>query len=232
MPKIDTPLGKNLLAVAIFCLILGSWFAYGRYRDAHQQLPEGLGHEGACALWFVGSSSIQRWSSLQSDMAPWVAHNRGINGATFNEILPRFANIKPGTPRPTAIILYAGENDLAAGRSLRAIIHDLASFLDMRSRLLGDVPVVVLSMKPSPGRWPLFPQQEILNDATTRLIPRMRNVHYADITTPLLKDGKMGDNYQPDNIHMNGSGYRIWAQVVRQRLGEILPAKTVQACAA
>lgn len=231
MQRLDSPLGKRLLALSIFCVTIGGWFAFTHYRDASQTLPDGQGREGPCALWFVGSSSIKRWTSLEQDMAPWVAHNRGINSATFNEILPRFANIEPGTPKPAAIILYAGENDLAGGRQVRPIFHDMARFLEMRTQLLGDVPVIILSMKPSPGRWAIFPQQQIYNDATRRLIPHMQNVHYADITTPLLKDGKLGDNYQPDKVHMNAAGYRIWADVVRARLKDILPEKTVKACA-
>ncbi len=231
MQRLDTPWGKRLLALSIFSLILGGWFAYTRHREASALLPAGDGREGACALWFVGSSSIKRWDSLEHDMAPWIAHNRGINDATFEEILPRFGNIAPDTPRPEAIILYAGENDIARGRPVRQIVHDLAQFLETRSTLLGDVPVLVLSAKPSPGRWHLFPQQKLLNAAMVRLLPHMSDAHYVDITSALLKDGKLGDNYRADHVHMNEAGYRIWSEIVSAKLPEFLPEKTVRRCA-
>ncbi|WP_363737919.1 hypothetical protein [Sphingobium sp. LMA1-1-1.1] len=46
----------------------------------------------------------------------------------------------------------------------------------------------------------------------------------------LLKDGKLGDNYQADGVHMNPAGYRIWANVVRQRLNDVLPPATIDRC--
>lgn len=232
MQRLESTWGKRLLALSIFCLVVGGWFIHVRQRQATETLPAGQGAEGACALWFVGSSSIHRWNSLQRDMAPWNAHNRGINSATFEQILPRFAHIDRSMPRPAAIILYAGENDIASGRPVRTIVHELATFLDLRSQLLGDVPVLVLSSKPSPGRWHFFGDQKLLNAAVTRLLPQMANAHYGDITTPLLKGGTLGDNYGADGVHMNAAGYHILATVVRKRLGEILPEQTIGRCTA
>ena len=45
-----------------------------------------------------------------------------------------------------------------------------------------------------------------------------------------LKDGKLCDNYQADGVHMNPAGYRIWANVVRQRLNDVLPPVTIGRC--
>ncbi|MDI1294825.1 MAG: GDSL-type esterase/lipase family protein [bacterium] len=227
----SSPLAKILMAVLIFACIIGGWRLYTHHRETGATLPDDHAQQGNCVLWFVGSSSIHRWTSLDRDMAPWIAHNRGINGATFADILPRFANVEPTDARPRAIILYVGENDIATGVPVRTTIRQLGAFLDLRSRKLGDVPVLILSMKPSPGRRANFHDQQLFNGAALRLIPHARQAYYVDITTPLLKDGKLGDNYQPDGVHMNGQGYRIWAGIVRQRLADILPRPIVNACA-
>ena len=224
-----SPVAKGALAVAIFCLIIGGWMGYQRYRNATASLPGAVENERACTLWFVGSSSIHRWTGLQRDMAPWVAHNRGIDDATYAEILPRFANAADDG-RPVAIILYAGENDIARAVPVRAVVRQLAEFLDLRSRMLGDVPVLVVSMKPSPGRARNRQAQALFNAAAQRLIPHIREAHYVDITTPMLKDGRTGDNYRADGVHMSPAGYRIWAEVVRRRLRDILPAQTLKRC--
>ena len=224
-----SPFAKLGLAIIVFCLILGGWQAVGRYRAAHVTLPGGESRTGACSLWFIGSSSMHRWTSLDRDMAPWHAHNRGIDDATFADILPRFANAARDS-KPAAIILYAGENDIASGVEVRAVIRDLARFLDLRNRMMGDVPVLILSMKPSPTRRSIFQSQILFNRAVQKLIEPLPLTHYADITTPLLKDGKLGDNYQADGVHMNPAGYRIWANVVRQRLSEVLPPATIDRC--
>lgn len=225
-----SPFAKFALAVLVFCVIVGGWLAVGRYRDARATLPNDDPRQSACSLWFVGSSSMHRWTSLSQDMRPWLAHNRGIDNATFAQILPRFANAGDDH-KPVAIILYAGENDIANGIAVRTVIRDLAYFLDLRNRMMADVPVLVLSMKPSPTRRSIFQSQLLFNAAAERLIDRIPLTYYADITTPLLKDGKLGDNYRPDGVHMNPAGYRIWAEVVRQRLKQVLPPETVGRCA-
>lgn len=227
----SSPVAKVVMATILFGLIVGGWMLLKRHQEASAALPDDKTSASAnepCALWFVGSSSIHRWTSLDRDMAPWVAHNRGINGATFADILPRFANVRAVPPR--AIILYAGENDIAQGVPLRTIVRQLAAFLTLRSQILGDVPVLVLSAKPSPGRWASLEDQKILSDAARRLLGHFPRSYYADITTPLLKGGKLGDNYQADGIHMNAAGYRIWADVVQRRLMQVLPAATISQC--
>ena len=225
-----SPLAKLAVALAVFGLIVGSWMLVARYREANMVLPDAANRQGNCTLWFVGSSSVHRWTSLDRDMAPWIAHNRGINSATFADILPRFAHIDPVDGHPRAIILYAGENDIAAGLPVRTVIRQLAAFLDLRSQKFGDLPVLILSMKPSPSRAASLPDQRLFNAAVQHLIPHMPASFYADITSPLLKNGQLGDNYQPDGVHMNTQGYRIWADVVRHRLAQILPADTLRAC--
>lgn len=224
-----SPVGKTVFAALVFCLVLGGWMSVRYYREATATLPDDQTQQSSCSLWFVGTSSMFRWASLHDDMAPWIAHNRGINDATYADILPRFAN-SGGEARPAAIILYAGENDIARGVPVRTVIHDLAKFLEIRSRFMGDVPVIILSMKPSPTRWPNFQEQQIFNAAAQRLLPHVRSAYYADITTPLLKGGMLGDNYRPDGVHMNAGGYQIWAKVIRQRLREALSRETLHRC--
>ncbi|WP_340267110.1 GDSL-type esterase/lipase family protein [Sphingobium mellinum] len=222
---------KAVLAVLIFGLIFGGWFALERHRALSATLPNPPQRPEACALWFVGSSSIHRWTTLDRDMAPWRAYNRGIDNSIFAAILPRFGNAADDA-RPVAIILYAGENDIARDIPVRAVIRNLAAFLDLRARIMAGVPVLVLSMKPSPGRRAYLREQRLYNDAARRLITGSKGAYFADITTPLLKGGKMGDYYRADEVHMNAAGYRIWAGVVRQRLREALPAATIARCEA
>ncbi|MBZ9646490.1 GDSL-type esterase/lipase family protein [Sphingobium sp. 3R8] len=232
MRSIDSsPLAKLLTALLVFAVILVGWRLYGRYRESTATLPDNMAAAGNCTLWFVGSSSIHRWTSLDRDMAPWATENRGINSATLADILPRFANIKPREGRPRALIFYVGENDIAKGVPVRTVMRQLASLFDLRDRLLPDVPVLLLSAKPSPGRAAFLREQRLFNAAAQQFLPHMRVAYYGDITTPLFAGGVMGDNYQRDGVHMNARGYRIWAEVVRQRLRDILPPQVTHNCA-
>lgn len=221
---------KLLFGIAVFVTIVGGWLTYGAFDRSKQSLPDDHPTASTCMLWFVGSSSIHRWDSLSRDMAPWIVHNRGIEGATFKDIIPRFQKIQPSEGRPAAIILYAGENDIARGVKVGTIVRQLAQFMAVRDRILKDVPIFVLSAKPSPGRWIYFKRQKLYNKEIQTLIPKYRNIHYVDITTPLLIDGKLGANYQSDDVHMNQNGYRIWSRTLQRRFGEVLPRSIIDNC--
>lgn len=221
---------KILFGIAVFLAIIGGWMVYGAYDPRNGHLPDDHPAPTNCMLWFIGSSSIHRWDSLSRDMTPWVAHNRGIEGATFDDIIPGFAAIQPSEGRPTAIILYAGENDIARGVEVQTVVRQLTKFIVIRDDKMENVPIFILSAKPSPGRWNYLEQQMLYNEQIQKLALKFSNIHYVDITTPLLIDGKLGSNYQSDGIHMNEAGYRIWAKILHRRLAEVLPRSIMSKC--
>lgn len=223
-----SPLAKVLAALLLLSSAIVVWKLDQRHNDAG--LPDRGGATGRCALWFVGSSSIHRWTSLAPDMAPWETENRGIDGALLTDILPRFANVGRREGRPRAIIVYVGENDLAQGVPLRTVMRQVAAFFDLRDRLLPGVPVLLLSAKPSPSRAAILDQQRMFNAAVQHLLPHLHAAYYVDITGPLLVDGKLGDNYRDDGVHLNPQGYRILATAVRNGMRQALPAQVIGSC--
>lgn len=219
---------KPVVAVLIFCTVIGGWSFYNRYREAHAPLPDSAGRQGECALWFIGSSSMRRWSTVGQDMRPWTAHNRGIEGADYPEIRAHFAN-EHARP-PGAIILYAGENDLASGTSVRTVLHELAMFAAERRAAEGNTPILLLSMKPSPKRARILKDQLLFNTAARHLAMGDTSLHYVDVTTPLITAAKSTNLYLPDQVHMNAAGYAIWARIVAKELAFILPKDVQRRC--
>lgn len=229
-------LGKAALAVAVFVAIVGGWWGLQYYRHVAEQtriaaspLPGSIANEHDCTLWFVGSSSIHNWTQLPRDMQPWDARNRGIAGATINQIRSRFDNGSAAKP-PQAIIFYAGENDINAGGTGRQAIIDLIAFVREKRRRMGGVPMLVLSMKPSPTRWGDRPEQEAFNRGLLQIARSQGDIAYIDITTPMLIDGRPGPFYIQDGIHMNPAGYVRWAAAVRKELPRALPPSVVRHC--
>lgn len=227
----QSKLTKWLVAALTFVGIFVAAKFAGLLSPAPTRLPDEHAGSERCMLWFVGSSSVHRWSTLERDMAPWSAHNRGIEGATLAEIVPLFAKVAPAEGKPVAIILYAGENDIAFGQNYRGVIRDLARFAIVKAQRYPGVPLLVLSMKPSPGRAANFAQQQLYNRAAERLVPQLPDARYVDITKPLLKGGMPRSHYQADGIHMTSGGYAIWADVVRASLKQALPQSVLSACA-
>ena len=232
MREMLATLGKAGVAVAVFAGVTTGW----QYVEARQArafvetlpLPDEVAQDG-CAVWFVGSSSMSRWTSLQDDMRPWVTHNRSIGGATLQELSTRFLNEDEPQP-PRAIVFYAGENDLAFGKPVADAVRDLGAFLDHKRERLGDTPVFFLSVKPSPVRWNLAPQQDAYNAAVRGLAARRRDLFFIDVRSRFLVSGRPGPFYVGDGLHMNERGYAIFAGAVRSALEEGLPRDIVQRC--
>lgn len=223
--RVRNALAKSAFAVALFAAIIGGW----TWMTARQQLPGATGRQGACALWFVGSSTMARWPSLQSDFAPWATQNRGIGGAAMTEINRAFANDK-ATRAPKAIVYYAGDNDLAFGRTVDEAIADMREFLTIKSRLFGATPVFVLSLKPSPTRWELRGQQTRFNVIARRISGERPDVFFIDTVSLLLEGGRPGPYYAEDGLHLNDEGYRRWAVAVRRALTADMPREAVKQC--
>jgi len=223
---------KIATALIAFVVVLGGWWLFQQERErrlAHAPLPGEGGTQGLCALWVIGSSSVHRWTSVERDLSPWIAHNRGIEGATFAQLGPRFAS-ETETRAPEAMILYAGENDIAAGGSARQAIADLEAFLADKTAKFGQTPVFVVSMKPSPTRWKFLAEQGRFNRAAAAIGRQRADVTFVDIVPLLLDKGRPGNFYQADGIHMNALGYGLWAAAIRDALRRYLPSGVVQHC--
>jgi len=119
----------------------------------------------ACQVLFVGSSSIVKWKdTLASDMAPIPVINRGFGGSHIEYVNHWFDQIvAPYQPR--AIVFYAGENDIAAGKSADRVVADFDTFMALKTRALGRTPVYFISIKPSKLRLTQLPLQTETNDA-------------------------------------------------------------------
>lgn len=226
-----------VVAFATFAAIVGGWTtsqqagtAREAARVAASPLPTtGPDVEHGCTLWFVGSSSMHNWQTLARDMAPWTARNRGIAGATMDEITRRFGNEPRGEP-PRAIVYYAGENDIAFGGTAEESVAGLKGFIAAKRKRMGQVPMFVLSLKPSPTRWGDRPAQQAYNREVRRIAEAAADITYVDIVPRLLVNGQPGAFYIDDGIHMNAAGYVQWAQAVSAALPDALPRDLVRRC--
>ena len=102
-----------------------------------------------CQVLFVGSSSIVKWrENLAADMAPMPVINRGFGGSHI-EYVNRWFDQIVAPYRPRAIVFYAGENDIDAGKSVDRVVADFDDFMTRKTQALGKTPVYFISLKPS-----------------------------------------------------------------------------------
>ena len=164
---------------------------------------------------FVGSSSIRMWSTLAEDFPGRAVVNRGFGGSRIPDAT-HYARRLVAPYHPRAIVLYAGDNDLAEGCTPRHVRNALAAFVRRARALDPGVPIAFIAVKPSMARKHLLPQIRHAN-ALVRDYAGRHGVAYLDVFTPMLgPDGQPQPQwFGPDGLHMNREGYALWTRVVR-----------------
>jgi len=168
---------------------------------------------------FTGSSSIRLWSSLADDFPGLPVMNRGFGGSevfdSFNHAARTVIQYKP-----RQVVLYAGGNDIAAGKTPRRVLADLQAFAAKVHAALPDCRISYISNAPNPKRWHLVDRMRELNslaEAFCRTDPRLEYINTHDAM--LGADGRpLPDIFAPDQLHMNPKGYAIWTRIIAPRL--------------
>lgn len=169
---------------------------------------------------FVGSSTIRMWTSLAQDFRQLpVVINRGFGGSTMadceqlaRELVTRY--------RPRQVLVYAGDNDLAEGRSPQQVLASFVNFVRVVRSELPLARIAYISIKPSPSRAHLLPRVQEANQLLAAYVGTLENAAYIDIFSPMLAaDGRTRPElFKTDMLHMNDSGYALWQSVINTYL--------------
>jgi lysophospholipase L1-like esterase len=167
------------------------------------------------AVLFVGSSSIKLWQDIEADFPGVRVLKRGLGSAGIAD-LTRFAGRLVIPYQPRRIVFYAGDNDLAYGRSPQQVLADFEDFVALVQRDLPATEIAFVSIKPRLARADLLPKVQDANARIRRFIARQPGLSYIDVHTPMLdaKGRPRRELYRHDGIHLNREGYRLWAEVI------------------
>lgn len=180
--------------------------------DSLQPPPRG-------ANLFVGSSSIAMWETLQQDFPNQQVINRGFGGSELIDAVT-FANRIIIPYKPRVVIVYAGDNDLANGKTPERILSDYKLLVRIIHQRLPGTRVDYISVKPSLARWNLIARIKKTNRLMKAYALNDRLLGYIDIFNPMLgKDGKpRKELFASDGLHLNREGYALWTKVVQPYL--------------
>jgi lysophospholipase L1-like esterase len=173
------------------------------------------------AVLFVGSSSIRLWN-LKESFPDLETINRGFGGSELADSV-RYADRIVIKHRPRIVVLYAGDNDIAAGKSPKRVLSDFQQFVRVVQSRLPNTNIIYIAVKPSIKRWSLIDKiretnrlirDEIAAQKTDRLA-------FLDTEKPMLgDDGRpRADLLQDDGLHLNREGYKLWTSLLRPLLG-------------
>ena len=168
---------------------------------------------------FIGSSSIRNWTNVAADFPGVPVLNRGFGGSTLADVVYYMDKILLPY-RPRLVVLYAGDNDLAAGRSPARVVADYRAFVARLRAALPAARVVFVSIKPSPSRRTFIPRMREANQRIRAIIARDTLQTYVDVFAPML-DGAgqpRPELFVADSLHMTRAGYLLW----RARLAPIV----------
>jgi lysophospholipase L1-like esterase len=169
---------------------------------------------------FVGSSSIRLWKNIEKKFEKYNVLNKGLRGAQVNDII-FFAEQLIFDYNPSQVVLYIGENDLKYPIfTADSIFKNTKKLISMIREELPKVPIVYISIKPSPAG-DLYKDKMIETNLLMKdYIENETNITYVDIYKNMLtSDG----NYRPelfasDKLHMKPEGYRIWQKILKPYL--------------
>ena len=134
--------------------------------------------------------------------------------------------------QPRLVIVYAGDNDLAEGRTPAQLRDDFAGFVQAVHATLPETRIAYVSIKPSPLRAALLPRVREAN-ALIADYAQGKGLDYIDVFTPMLDAAGQprADLYGSDALHLNANGYALWQRVIAPYLAPPAPGRGAVAAA-
>lgn len=160
---------------------------------------------------FVGSSSIRGWKTLQADFADFAVLNRGFGGSHLEDVNYYFSEVVLPY-KPKLIVLYAGENDITAGKTVERVVADYKTFVAQVREKLPKARLIFISLKPSPARWELREKFQQANKLIKAEIEKDKRQMFVDVWQAMLDEQgePKPEIFQADKLHLNAEGYKIW----------------------
>ncbi|HEY7788672.1 MAG TPA: SGNH/GDSL hydrolase family protein [Casimicrobiaceae bacterium] len=170
----------------------------------------------AGGVLFVGSSSIRLWNDLEHQFKDLpVVIQRGFGGSQLSDCVRNLSGLVLRY-RPRTVLVYAGDNDLAAGIAPVEVLRRFTRFVDGVHRELPDTRIDYISIKPSPSRIGLLSQIRETNALIRDYADSDGKVEYIDVFTPMLDASgePRRELFRADALHLNAQGYALWKQVI------------------
>jgi lysophospholipase L1-like esterase len=169
----------------------------------------------ANAILFTGASNIRLWKNLPKAFPDHTVFNRGFGGAEMSDLVA-FAGRIVIPYHPKMVIIYAGDNDLAAGKSPERILADFAAFAQEVHAALPQTIIGCIAVKPSPSRARLVAKVKATDALIEDCCRTNENTIYLNDLTPMLSatDTPRPELFGKDGLHLNEKGRAVWVSII------------------
>lgn len=217
---------RPALPASIFFLLVSTWLAIGQAKldqwakeigafeatDKTNPPPKG-------AILFIGSSSIRMWTNLTKDFPEHKVINRGFGGSQIIDSV-NYAERIVFPYEPKQIVMYAGGNDINAGKSAEQVFADYKAFVAKVRAALPKAQIDYISIAPNPARWSQVEKVKAANQMIEDYAKKNPGLGFINVFPHMLgPDGQpKPDIFLKDRLHMNLKGYELWQGLVRPYL--------------
>ncbi|MBV4356440.1 GDSL-type esterase/lipase family protein [Pinibacter aurantiacus] len=216
---------KKILATILgVCCLLVTYAQqqYPFYNDIQAfKHADSLNKPAGNEILFIGSSSFTYWQDVQNYFPGQPIINRGFGGSSLPDVI-RYADDIIFSYHPKQIVIYCGENDLASSDTITAaiVLQRVQTLFSIIRKQMPEVPLVYISIKPSPSRKRFMPVMEEANSSIKKFLRKQHNTAFVDVYHKMLnKDGTIKEElFKADQLHMKAEGYAIWQKALAPRL--------------
>ncbi|HKQ37238.1 MAG TPA: SGNH/GDSL hydrolase family protein [Verrucomicrobiae bacterium] len=210
-----------LLTFAFFAPIAFSWAQTNRFEAEIRafEASDRTNPPPKRGVVFVGSSSIRLWTTLAQDFPKQHVINRGFGGSEISDSI-HYAKRIVIPYRPRLVVIYAGGNDIHAGKTPDTVFADFTNFVATLRATLPRTRIAYISIAPNPARWAEVDKVRAANRLIADYVHGHRNMEFIDVFPHMLgSDGQpRPEIYREDRLHMNEKGYALWKDIVKRYL--------------
>jgi lysophospholipase L1-like esterase len=179
---------------------------------------------------FLGDALTQGWEgpdgaeAWQKHFAPLKAANFGAGGDRIEHVLWRVTEGQELQGlKPKVIVVQVGGGNLAAN-SADEIVAGVTGLVRELGRQKPDAQVLLLGLLPRGAR-----ANDKFRDKIAEVNKELaglndgKKVRYLDAGAKFLdKEGNLIAETMPDGLHLSAKGYAVWAESIKEALGEML----------
>lgn len=220
--------------ISIFCLVFVACSPVKKYENASVKWKDDI-HTfqkldstetySSDAILFAGSSSIRLWKNIAADMKPYNIIQRGYGGSTLADLAIYTKQIIL-SHKPQAIVIFAanditGSPDDKKPEEMPRIFKHIVKQVRINQP---ETPIFYIQVTPTGLRWKSWSEIQKGNVLIQQLCPKLHKVYFIETASAFLnsKSEPRDELFVADRLHLNQSGYDLWAMLIKKKLDEVL----------
>jgi lysophospholipase L1-like esterase len=154
------------------------------------------------------------WKTLAADFPGKPVVNHGFGGSQLADSV-HYAERVIVAARPAQVVIYAGGNDINAGKDPDLVYGDFVALVTKIRAALPRARIAYISSAPNPARWAQAEKVKRLNSLVADYCAK-HDIAFINVFPLMLgPDGQpKPDIFVADRLHMNEKGYAIWREAV------------------